>query len=227
MFGGRDDKVNLKEASLTAVQGFPEEANTKSIYDIVAELRSEDQRKERRAQKGVTSEYARSELTMTQYSAKESTSQMKKVASVREVNGLLENKGYESVPTKTLNRSEFAAQKSKSKHKSIIIQAPVNGGKPESSTADDAVTEKANTESPSKHRKIIRGFQHSKSTKVLPPNTVQLEKQIKPLTNNVTILTEMNEQNKQMDLMSQEKSGNHGNQMMATVSNGRLQSVEF
>jgi len=39
MFGGKDDKINLKEASLTAVQGFPEEANTKTIYDIVAELR--------------------------------------------------------------------------------------------------------------------------------------------------------------------------------------------
>ena len=42
MFGGKDDKMNLKEASLTAIQGFPEEANTKSIYDIVAELRQED-----------------------------------------------------------------------------------------------------------------------------------------------------------------------------------------
>jgi len=42
MFGGREDKINLKEASLTAVQGFPEEANTKTIYDIVAELRAED-----------------------------------------------------------------------------------------------------------------------------------------------------------------------------------------
>lgn len=110
---------------------------------------------------------------MTQYSAKESSSQIKKVASVREVNGLLETKGYESVPTKTPNRSEFGAQKanSKSKHKSIIIHPPVSV-KPDGSTADDADTEKANTESPSKHRKIIRGFQHSKSTKVLPPNSV-------------------------------------------------------
>lgn len=48
MFGGRDDKMNLKEASLTGVQGFPEEANTKTIYDIVAELRAEDQAKERK-----------------------------------------------------------------------------------------------------------------------------------------------------------------------------------
>lgn len=155
MFGGRDDKVNLKEASLTAVQGFPEEANTKTIYDIVAEMRSEDQRKERRTHKGVTSEHAFSELTMTQYSAKES-SQLKKVASVRDVNGH-EGKGYESVPTKTPNRSEFAAQKSKNKHKSIIIQAPVNA-RPEGSATEDGTTDKANTESPSKHRKIIRNF---------------------------------------------------------------------
>ena len=41
MFSGREDKINLKEASLTAVQGFPEEANSKSIYDIVAELRAD------------------------------------------------------------------------------------------------------------------------------------------------------------------------------------------
>jgi len=58
MFGGLDDKMNLKEASLTGVQGFPEEANTKTIYDIVAEMRAEDQAKERRDQKkGTTSEH--------------------------------------------------------------------------------------------------------------------------------------------------------------------------
>jgi len=51
MFGGKDDKMNLKEASLTAVQGFPEEANSKTIYDIVAELRADDQRKDKRAKK--------------------------------------------------------------------------------------------------------------------------------------------------------------------------------
>ena len=64
MFGGKDDKVNLKEASLTAVQGFPEEANSKTIYDIVAELRQEDSRKDKRSNKGMTQEHARSELTM-------------------------------------------------------------------------------------------------------------------------------------------------------------------
>lgn len=82
---------------------------------------------------------------------------MKKVASVRDVNGNFEGKGYESVPTKTPNRSEFAAQVSKSKHKSIIMQASANA-KADGSTVDDAATEKANTESPSKHRKIIRSF---------------------------------------------------------------------
>ena len=61
MFGGLDDKMNLKEASLTGVQGFPEEANTKTIYDIVAEMRAEDQAKERRDQKkGTTSEHNQS-----------------------------------------------------------------------------------------------------------------------------------------------------------------------
>ena len=56
MFGGSEDKISIKEACLTAVQGFPEDANTKTIYDIVAEFRVEDQRKERRVQKGVTPE---------------------------------------------------------------------------------------------------------------------------------------------------------------------------
>ena len=51
MFDGKDDKINLKEASLTAVQGFPEEANSKTIYDIVNEMRAEDARKERRSTK--------------------------------------------------------------------------------------------------------------------------------------------------------------------------------
>ena len=49
MFGGKDEKMNLKEASLTSIQGFPEGANTKSIYDVVAEMRAEDQKNERRA----------------------------------------------------------------------------------------------------------------------------------------------------------------------------------
>jgi hypothetical protein len=52
MFGGREDKLNLKEASLTAVQGFPEEANSKSIYDIVNELKLADKRKQRAESQG-------------------------------------------------------------------------------------------------------------------------------------------------------------------------------
>ena len=32
---------------------------------------------------------------------------------------------------------------------------------------------------------------------------------------------------KQLDLVSQDKSGNQGTQIMATASNGRIQSVEF
>lgn len=52
MFGGREDKLNLKEASLTAVQGFPEEANSKSIYDIVNELKIADRRKQRAESSG-------------------------------------------------------------------------------------------------------------------------------------------------------------------------------
>ena len=106
MFGGKEDKINLKEASLTAVQGFPEEANTKTIYDIVAELRQEDQRKERRNHKGITSEQARSELLTHNASSKDIMS-IKKTVSVQNVH--TESKGYESVPTKTPNRSEYHA----------------------------------------------------------------------------------------------------------------------
>ena len=54
MFGGSEDKMNIKEACLTSVQGFPEDANTKTIYDIVAEFRADDQRRERRTLKGIT-----------------------------------------------------------------------------------------------------------------------------------------------------------------------------
>ena len=77
-------------------------------------------------------------------------------------------KGYESVPTKTPNRSEYAAtiaqkmnnsQSVNKQKKSRVIQAPVSG-KPDGST-DEAATEQSYTESPSKHRKIIRGFPQS------------------------------------------------------------------
>jgi len=47
MFGGKEDKVNLKEASLTNVQGFPENAQNKSIYDIVNDMKQQDARKRR------------------------------------------------------------------------------------------------------------------------------------------------------------------------------------
>jgi hypothetical protein len=47
MFGGHEDKINLKEASLTQVQGFPENASNKSIYEIVNELKSQDLRRRR------------------------------------------------------------------------------------------------------------------------------------------------------------------------------------
>ena len=86
--------------------------------------------------------------------------------------------------------------KTSNKHKSIIIQAPASV-KPDGSTSDAA------TESPSKHRKIIRGFQQSKSTKILAPNTVQLEKStMKPMMNNMTTLTEASEQKKNRGLVS-------------------------
>ena len=51
----------------------------------------------------------------------------------------------------------------------------------------------------------MRGFQQSQSTKVLLPNTVQLEKAIKPLVNNMIILTEFSKQKKNRDLVAQEK----------------------
>ena len=66
MFAGKEDKMNLKEASLTAVQGFPEEANTKSIYDIVSELKLADRRKQRAESQGAEMFAAnvRSELSL-------------------------------------------------------------------------------------------------------------------------------------------------------------------
>ena len=93
------------------------------------------------------------------------------------------------------------------------------------------MTEKTYTESPSKHRKIIRGFQQSKSTKVLPPNTVQLEKSIKPLTNNMTILTEASEQKKNRDLVTQENHKAPSSNAMqfkqlTNVSHAGINSVE-
>lgn len=39
MFSGKEDKMNLKEASLTNIQGFPENAANKSIYEIVHDLK--------------------------------------------------------------------------------------------------------------------------------------------------------------------------------------------
>jgi len=47
MFSGREDKINLKEASLTQIQGFPENAANKSIYEIVHDLKAQDARKKR------------------------------------------------------------------------------------------------------------------------------------------------------------------------------------
>jgi hypothetical protein len=42
MFNGKEDKINLKEASLTQIQGFPENAANKSIYEIVNDLKAQD-----------------------------------------------------------------------------------------------------------------------------------------------------------------------------------------
>ncbi len=72
-------------------------------------------------------------------------------------------------------------------------------------SVDDTATEKTQNESPSKHRKIIRGFAQSKSTKILPPNTVQLDKPLKPQMNNMTIMTETSEAKKNNDIASSEK----------------------
>ena len=87
---------------------------------------------------------------------------MKKVASVQNVIQTVD-KGYESVPTKTPNRSEYhAAKNATSKHKSIIVQSnssqPASNSQKPDGSVDDGNTEKAYTESPSKHRKFIRGF---------------------------------------------------------------------
>ena len=123
---------------------------------------------------------------------------VKRTTSVQ--NGQHEDKGYESVPTKTPNRSEYhAVSKTVSKHKSIIIQAP----KADTHTDESATEKTYTTDSPSKHRKIIRSIQQSKSTKVLAPNNVHLDKQPLPKTNNMTILTEASEQKKNRDLVTQ------------------------
>jgi len=102
MFGGKDDKMNLKEASLTAVQGFPEEANTKTIYDIVAELRAEDQARERRVHNATSEDH--NEVTVQSSSVTKDLIQRQASGSQakREV------KEYDSVPSKTPNRSEYA-----------------------------------------------------------------------------------------------------------------------
>ena len=81
------------------------------------------------------------------------------------------------------------------KHKSTIFsntssnQIP-NQVKPDASITDGAGT---TTESPARHRKIIRGFQQSQSTKVLPnnPNTTNHTAN----NNNVTITSEVGGQN--------------------------------
>ena len=93
--------------------------------------------------------------------------------------------------------------KSSSKQKSIVIQAPASV-KPDGSTDDGAAEKTFTVESPAKHRKIIRSFQQSKSTKVLVPNSVYLEKPIMPMMNNMTILTEVSEQKKNRDMATQD-----------------------
>jgi hypothetical protein len=59
MFSGREDKLNLKEASLTGIQGFPENAANKSIYEIVSELKSKDESNKRRSVGAQGAEYVR------------------------------------------------------------------------------------------------------------------------------------------------------------------------
>lgn len=41
MFGFRDDKTNIKEATLTAIQGFPPDAETNSIFNILKQKKAE------------------------------------------------------------------------------------------------------------------------------------------------------------------------------------------
>jgi hypothetical protein len=40
MFGFRDDKSNIKEATLTAIQGFPPDAEANSIFNILKQKRA-------------------------------------------------------------------------------------------------------------------------------------------------------------------------------------------
>ena len=46
MFGYKDDKVKMKQLTLTDIQGFPKDKKDQSIHDILNEIR-EDQEKER------------------------------------------------------------------------------------------------------------------------------------------------------------------------------------
>jgi len=59
MFNGKDDKSTLKKACLTSIQGFPPEAEAKSIQDVVADLKKSDPQPSgiaaRRASKQVSS----------------------------------------------------------------------------------------------------------------------------------------------------------------------------
>eukprot|EP00352_Strombidinopsis_acuminata_P005826 CAMPEP_0176366262 /NCGR_PEP_ID=MMETSP0126-20121128/21058_1 /TAXON_ID=141414 ORGANISM="Strombidinopsis acuminatum, Strain SPMC142" /NCGR_SAMPLE_ID=MMETSP0126 /ASSEMBLY_ACC=CAM_ASM_000229 /LENGTH=69 /DNA_ID=CAMNT_0017723615 /DNA_START=318 /DNA_END=527 /DNA_ORIENTATION=- len=42
MFGTKDDKTSLRDASLAPIQGFPPDADSKSIEYVVAELKHSD-----------------------------------------------------------------------------------------------------------------------------------------------------------------------------------------
>ena len=123
--------MNIKDACLTAVQGFPEDANSKTIYDIVAEFRADDQRRERRTLKGITPEQVNG--TQSNQQKEVTPSHLQKMASVQNIakKDTQSSKGYETVPTKTPNRSEIhhsvknstnhGSSNTMTKHKSTIF----------------------------------------------------------------------------------------------------------
>jgi hypothetical protein len=41
MFGNRDDKTNIKEATLTPIQGFPPDAENNTVFTLLKTKRAE------------------------------------------------------------------------------------------------------------------------------------------------------------------------------------------
>jgi hypothetical protein len=47
MFGHKDDKTNIKDATLTPIQGFPADADQNTIFNILKQKKAESQQKQK------------------------------------------------------------------------------------------------------------------------------------------------------------------------------------